>query len=315
VEGFDNDDMYIMVEDEFYAVAQSFTQHLHHAEYIRKEAKLKNASAINNFERPTNNRAIMDEETKHTKESGGSPTLGPSLDNVESKRPQADLEEFTDTDVDREDDPWVGTSLHGLMTSPRTVRSLMGPHGIKSSTRAAAGYYAPSSVKERSKLPKPPLEDGGVVEHSVIFDNTISEDDDLEAAGEFQVAPSKATASSQLLLQCGELPAEAKIKNTIELTESDLAKPGRHLNLQKTEKISSHSKYSSPSRSTFGSKMKKILDGMDDLEDFTEIERSKERMQNQPRQSLSAQTPSKNRQGTDTQSKRSRLNEVPTFIL
>lgn len=44
--GFDEDDAYMMVEDEFQAVAQSYTAHLHHAEYKRlmklaKEKKKK----------------------------------------------------------------------------------------------------------------------------------------------------------------------------------------------------------------------------------------------------------------------------------
>lgn len=44
VEGFDNDDRWRMVEDEFYSVASRFTAHLHTAQYrrLKDEAKKRN---------------------------------------------------------------------------------------------------------------------------------------------------------------------------------------------------------------------------------------------------------------------------------
>jgi hypothetical protein len=40
-EGYDADDIFMIVEDEFQTVAQSFTHHLHHAEYVRMKKKAR----------------------------------------------------------------------------------------------------------------------------------------------------------------------------------------------------------------------------------------------------------------------------------
>lgn len=52
-EGFDQDDGYIMVEDEFFSTAQWFTRHLHHEEYVRRKtlAKSRMREALENDER------------------------------------------------------------------------------------------------------------------------------------------------------------------------------------------------------------------------------------------------------------------------
>ena len=44
--GYDQDDIYMMVEDEFQSVAQEFTRHLHRAEYRRLRARAKEAKAL-----------------------------------------------------------------------------------------------------------------------------------------------------------------------------------------------------------------------------------------------------------------------------
>jgi hypothetical protein len=56
----------------FYTVAQTFTQHLHYAEYLRciKQVKLENTNAqINDIARPTDSRMIMRKEKQRQKES------------------------------------------------------------------------------------------------------------------------------------------------------------------------------------------------------------------------------------------------------
>jgi hypothetical protein len=157
-EGFDNDDMYIMVEDEFYAIAQQFTRHLHHAEYVkrRKQAKNTNASVLRDIERPTDRNTMMSAETLKRKEAeslrerqkrGLAPT---------SRRPRTEEEDEEDAlneleEEDREDDPWVGTSLHTLMASPRKNRSLAGLQNIRSSTRAAAGFRSAELARSPSR--------------------------------------------------------------------------------------------------------------------------------------------------------------------
>lgn len=147
--------MYIMVEDEFYAIAQQFTRHLHHAEYVRRRklAKRVNVSVLRGMERPTDGRTAMSEQTLKRKEAerlrerqkqGLKPRVRrPRTDTEEEvmsdNDPHAEVEE-EEEEEEREDDPWYGTSLHTLMASPRRNRSLVGLQSIRSSTRAAAGF-------------------------------------------------------------------------------------------------------------------------------------------------------------------------------
>ncbi|OJJ51146.1 hypothetical protein ASPZODRAFT_11989 [Penicilliopsis zonata CBS 506.65] len=149
LEGLDHDDIYIMVEDEFYTVAQSFTQHLHYAEYVRrkKEAKLQNADAIKNIERPTDGVTAMTQETISRKEAEALKARQKAdLEHIHGKRPRTDSEneEIAGNEDEDDDSMWLGTHLHDLMMSPRKTRSLVGLQGIKSATRAAAGYVQPS---------------------------------------------------------------------------------------------------------------------------------------------------------------------------
>jgi hypothetical protein len=124
-----------MVEDEFYTIAQSFTQHLHYAEYIRrkKEAKAQSTEALNDIQRPTDGRTQLPKEAVRRKEA-----------EALAARQKAGLAHLEEPEAEKndsdDDDTWAGTHLHGLLTSPRKSRSLVGAHAMKSSTRAAAGF-------------------------------------------------------------------------------------------------------------------------------------------------------------------------------
>ena len=145
-EGLDADDIYIMVEDELYATAKTFTQHLHHAEYqrLKQLASLRNASTISIMSRPVAPGAVMSAETKKKRQRQAQATLQERrVRAVLSRTGPVDSNENSDIDVGvlEDDDPWAGTSLQGLMTSPsKKNRSLTGIHGVLSNTRAAAGY-------------------------------------------------------------------------------------------------------------------------------------------------------------------------------
>lgn len=194
-EGLDRDDIYIMVEDEFQAIARSFTQHLHHAEYVRMKNRLRdrNASAISTISRPTDSITTMRAETRKKKEAEARATKQKkALDQIKGQagRPKTGSEDDgSEPEAANDDDPWVGTTLQGLMMSPGTNQtSLTGIEGVRSSTRAAAGYAmaeAQSSQGARTfdvasskagtlkdKLSAPPelVNDGD--------DATTSEDDD-----------------------------------------------------------------------------------------------------------------------------------------
>ena len=152
-EGLDRDDIYIMVEDEFQAVAKTFTQHLHHAEYVRLKnlAKNQNASAISSISRPVDSITKMREETKRRKGAEArsakqKTALQQIMGPAHRRRPQTATDE-SESEEEKPDDPWVGTTLQGLMTkSPRKAQtSLIGLQSVKSSTRAASGYSKPES--------------------------------------------------------------------------------------------------------------------------------------------------------------------------
>lgn len=129
-EGITGDDIYMLVEDDFQAVAQSFTAHLHMAEYQRLKAQTR--------ARQTNEASIM-------------VPSGASVE-VHQKHIRANLEEIQNNVLDavtdrREDDgepviePWAGTSLAELMRWDGSQKtSLKGLDGLSSASRAAKGY-------------------------------------------------------------------------------------------------------------------------------------------------------------------------------
>lgn len=150
-DGLHGDDIYIMVEDEFHAVAQTFTQHLHHAEYLRLKnlAKSRTASSASTISRPVDSITAMRNETKKKKQAERRDVRTKSaLQQIKgATRPASEERGLSDADNTQ----WRGTALQGLMTvSPtKTQVSLAGLQGVKSSTRAAAGY---------SKAEKNPLQ-------------------------------------------------------------------------------------------------------------------------------------------------------------
>lgn len=129
-DGYDGDDVFIMVEDEFQSIAQSYTAHLHHAEY--KRLKREARTAPKNLPEPTSpmsNEAKrrLQGEVLHKKQND-------ALDALIGKDP-------TEQDDDRVGDLFSGTSLAPLMAqSRRPKRSLIGLEKISSTTRAGSGY-------------------------------------------------------------------------------------------------------------------------------------------------------------------------------
>lgn len=185
-EGFDRDDRYRMVEDEFLSIAQRFTVHLYAAEYKRQErlAKARNAEAINSISRPVTGK--MPDSTRHKIERlARSKNQRITLQDFLGKREEAD-----DSDDSNDDGlPYVGTTLHGLMDSPRRKSiSLSKIRSPGATTRAAAGYQGPSaghkpsqeSISSTPPKSKPALHsdyrNDGLTESS-----DEDEDDDLDA--------------------------------------------------------------------------------------------------------------------------------------
>ncbi|THY14116.1 hypothetical protein D6D01_08189 [Aureobasidium pullulans] len=128
--GWDNDDAWRMVTDEFMSTAQLFTAHLAHAEYRRqktmarkREAALGGADAI---ARPVVGQLSKDGQRKKQGELHRAGVKA-ALKGEHSE--------------EEEDDPWAGTQIASLMMSPRKRDTLQPKAAVgRSSTRAAAGF-------------------------------------------------------------------------------------------------------------------------------------------------------------------------------
>ncbi|KAL5003250.1 hypothetical protein BDV10DRAFT_68408 [Aspergillus recurvatus] len=195
-EGLDKDDIYIMVEDEFYTVAQTFTRHLHYAEYLRrkKEAKLHNADTIADIARPTNGVAAMNAELKKYAADELKARQKDGLDAVLGKQPTRGEDAGDDLEAEAS---WAGTPLQNFMISPRRVRSLAGLQKLRPSTRAAAGFSQSSGLGSDPGVGEGPGDDGLGKDRkgSAIIDETTDDDDDLDA-GVSQTNPTIARSSN-----------------------------------------------------------------------------------------------------------------------
>ncbi|KAM0795557.1 hypothetical protein BDR22DRAFT_589760 [Usnea florida] len=190
--GLSADDIYIMVEDEFHAVAQTFTKHLHHAEYIRlrNAAKERNASTINDISRPVALDTTMREETRKKKEAEARQVkIKDALESIKgTKRAKGPLDESdSDFEEDRQDDPWQGTQLQHFihMTPKKPLTGLTGLQGVISHTRAAAGYSKPEK-----RAPQPTAGVSKPNPAQATNDSTSdTDDDDLDAPSRLPSCP------------------------------------------------------------------------------------------------------------------------------
>ncbi|QIW99398.1 hypothetical protein AMS68_004916 [Peltaster fructicola] len=95
-EGFDADDGFIMVEDEFMSTAQLFTRHLHYEEYARRTrlAKSRMKEAVENTERPVDGitkqsrqvkvKLHLREQSKRMRRESGHPSYSPQSSHLSS---------------------------------------------------------------------------------------------------------------------------------------------------------------------------------------------------------------------------------------
>lgn len=167
--GWEADDGWRMVTDEFTATAQLFTAHLAHAEYRRQKELAK----------------------KREKALGGAdaiarPVVG-QLSKEGQRKKQGELQRqainaMMKAEEEEEEDPWVGTQLAGLMMSPRQRERLQPVKVVgRSSTRAAAGFdrARPLDLRgrplERERSPR--------VKKEVKTEQDTTDDDDLDAPG------------------------------------------------------------------------------------------------------------------------------------
>lgn len=181
IEGFQNDDKYRMVEDEFLDIAKEYTQHLHAAEYLRLKAAAKNKSAATAGEITRPVIGSMPDATKRKLESiDRSKKQADAI--AKLKKEKAEMEYESDPEAP---EPWLGTALHGLMEEPtRTTSTITDVVETASTSKAAKGFkgsklgraddYELDSGDDTDQTPSRPRRAMKEVE-------TESEDDDLDA--------------------------------------------------------------------------------------------------------------------------------------
>ncbi|KAJ5561051.1 Transcription initiation factor IIA gamma subunit [Penicillium sp. DV-2018c] len=305
IEGIEHDDGWIMVEDEFYAVAQTFTQHLHHAEYLRrrKEVKAANAAGLREIERPTDGRTPLPKEADRKKEA-----------EILRDRQKAGLAQIEDpgagqNDEDDDDERWAGTHLHDLMTSPRKSRALAGVSAPKSFTRAAAGFgQAPLSSIGRARVNSIGSVTAGsrapLVQSIDISEETASSSEDdldldnlpvvLPTPKRTKVAPQQDKTDDQTTHPPPPVDQKSEIRNTSTLKRT--AAPVRRR---------------SGAEHVFKSRVQSLFDELDELPESSLLDGSASIGNEEPSEKQS----SVEGEGTKLDPKESRHNEVPTFLV
>lgn len=182
-----------MVEDEFLSTARLYTAHLHRAEYQRlKLLSRSRPPTTSALERPVDSITEMRAETKKKKEAekqaGRVQRMFGGWEQVRKAR-GGNEESGLEEDGERGDEVGVGTMLKTLMrkNSRDNTRTLSGLHGVKSSTRAAAGFERADSGRkkeERESIMKgfgKPVEKGEDVEMQSEEETEEGDSDDLDA--------------------------------------------------------------------------------------------------------------------------------------
>ncbi|KAJ5812816.1 hypothetical protein N7447_009839 [Penicillium robsamsonii] len=306
IEGIQHDDGWVMVEDEFYAVAQTFTQHLHHAEYLRrrKEVKAENAARMREIERPTDSRTPVPNEFQRKREA-----------EALRERQKAGLAQIGDggvdeKDEDEDDERWAGTHLHDLMTSPRKTRSLAGVRGPKSSTRAAAGLQAPTSGTGRARV----YSIGGVSASSSRAPGVPSIELDEETASD---SDGDDGDDLDLETQPVVLPPAKRTNATprkSQVEDQTTPRARQQLNLQSTSTSKSKMKLAHERPSPANAYKSRVQSLFDDLDELPESSRMKKSISNNSWGPPAKQLPVTGGEN-NLDPKKSRHNEVPTFLL
>ncbi|KAL9944427.1 hypothetical protein ACHAO3_008555 [Verticillium nonalfalfae] len=214
IPGYDHDDIYRMVEDEFLVIAGKFTAHLHAAEYhrLKTQARSQNADAIADISRPVV--GSLTELARRRQE-----------DLLRQKNQQQALRQSSAGDggepgeTEEEDAAlWRGSSLRGLMDSPRKreVRISALARAESSAGRTGASWDGEGGVQRRLIFAGE-----GAVKRSRPEDTADEDEDDLDAPARSWLSPqrlaeptssrSKATGFQAASLSLGHAkPAPAK---------------------------------------------------------------------------------------------------------
>ncbi|KXH62278.1 hypothetical protein CSAL01_11713 [Colletotrichum salicis] len=173
MEGLENDDKYRMVEDELVTIAGHFTAHLHAVEYQRLKAQTRtqNAETIKTISRPVVG-SLTELARKRQEE-----LLRKKKQREALRRAKRDAGRDDEDTGDETNVPWRGTSLQGLMHSPKKKEvPLMSLTRADSGVRtSASGLFGGVVRSSQSKRPSAPAKRSTPVDE----DTTEDESDDL----------------------------------------------------------------------------------------------------------------------------------------
>lgn len=145
-EGYDADDIFMMVEDEFLSTAKVYTQHIHHAEYVRlkKLARSRGAGTLQAISRGVDGTTAESNGLRFRREAEDTAKKirnGVKHAGYDSERESSESE----------DEYMQDPQLAGLMTvEKRLGKDLSSMTKTRSNTRAAAGYsQSPHNVERK----------------------------------------------------------------------------------------------------------------------------------------------------------------------
>ncbi|OAA68284.1 hypothetical protein SPI_00479 [Niveomyces insectorum RCEF 264] len=205
IDGMDHDDQYRMVEDEFLAVARTFTAHLHAAEYQRLKVQ-----------------ALAKRQTTdaHHLGDGGivRPVVGAPTDRVRRRQETAqrmarqqrglrralavgggekdsDGNGNGDGDENEEDTPWAGTALENLMEGGPQRESKLLPMVAR---LPVLGGFATQHAAVKQQPSAPRVDDTGIVDED---DDDDDDEDDLDGPSTFRSLSRSAQATARDVAQ------------------------------------------------------------------------------------------------------------------
>ncbi|KAK6078605.1 hypothetical protein SCUP515_09655 [Seiridium cupressi] len=184
VDGLDKDDMYRMVEDEFYVTASRFTAHLHAAEYQRLQADAKsyNATTIKNISRPVVGRMteLVREKTERS---------------ARRQHQKGILKGATGNVNGNEDDALRGNSLFGLMESPRKTVPPIDHFALEIARTPSRHQKAPETAARFSSLNMSPTSrySSGATNKSAQKKTLDTESEEEEEEEDLDVMPRRKT--------------------------------------------------------------------------------------------------------------------------
>jgi hypothetical protein len=294
-EGYGADDAWMMVEDEFFATAQLYTQHLHHAAYAeqKRRAQARGEKVLRTLGRPTDGRTGRDAMVVEREERANGIHKALGLDKEDD---EGDLT-----------DPLLGA----LMNDPRRMgRVLEGVGKVKSKSRAANGFLRSPEKARRTFAAEDVVEDNRHVSDD--FSEADSDDLDGPVARPRRQDMGSTYNTSKLSVAKPNPPRETSVFKKLaaaahEERPRDRAQPDRHNGEILTAK--DHQSRSNAKRISGDSSRQTLTTSIDDIETF------------QP--SIKEETPAyliKRRQRKEEEERRKAKEkkaavEVPTFII